>query len=66
MQRASTTKHKLSVHEGVKIICEQRGYEATTSSHLTEHKKAQPDGVTFDGGQCDYKSSWRSMLVRHV
>ena len=66
MQRASITKHKLSVHEGVMFICDQCGYEATTRSHLTEQKKAQPDGVTFDGGQCDYKSSWRSMLVRHV
>ena len=66
MQRASIKKQKLSVHEGVKFICDQCEYEATTKSHLTEHKKAQPDGVTFDGGQCDYKSSWRSMLVRHV
>ena len=55
-----------SVHEGVKFICDQCDYEATTRSHLAEHKKAQPDWVTFDCDQCDYKSSWRSKLVGHV
>ena len=52
MQRASIKKQKLSVHEGVKFICDQCEYEATRRSHITEHKKAQPDGVTFDGDQC--------------
>ena len=40
--------------------------EATTRSHITEHKKAQHDGVKFDCYQCHLKSSWRSMLVGHV
>ena len=48
MQRASIRKQKLSVHEGVNFICDQCEYEATRRSHLTEHKKAQSDGVTFD------------------
>ena len=39
MQRASVPKHKLSVHEGVKSLCDQCGYEATTRSHITEHKR---------------------------
>ena len=66
MQRASITKQKLSVHEVVMFICDQCEYEATRRSHISEHKKAQPDGVTFDGDQGDYKSSWRRMLVGHV
>ena len=41
MQRASLTKQKLSVHEGVKFICDQCEYAATTRSHFTEHKKVQ-------------------------
>ena len=40
--------------------------EATTRSHITEHKKAQHDGVKFYCDQCDFKSSWRSMLFGHV
>ena len=66
MQRASLTKQKLSVHKGVKFICDQCEYAATTRNQFTEHKKVQPDGVTFDCDQCDYKSSCRSMLVGHV
>ena len=66
MQRASIRKQKLSVHEGVKFICDQCEYEATRRSHVTEHKKAQPDGLTFDCDQCDNKSSWRRMLFGHV
>ena len=43
MQRASLTKQKLPVHEGVKLICDQCKYAATTRSHFTEHKKVQHD-----------------------
>ena len=59
MQRASLTKQKLPVHEGVKLICDQCKYAATTKSHFTEHKKVEHEGshftVTSDNCyQCDY------------
>ena len=47
MQRASLTKQKLPVHEGVKLICDQCKYAATTRSHFTEHKKVQHEGSHF-------------------
>ena len=70
MQRASLTKQKLSVHEGVKLICDQCEYAATTRSHFTEHKKVQHEGshfiVTSDNCyQCDYTAIQNWLPIRH-
>ena len=59
--------HIQSIHEGIKYVCNQCDYQATTQSNLTQHIEHKHEGVKYACKQCDYQGSMYGLRshIRH-
>ena len=64
--RRNLSRHRRSVHDGVKYACDQCGYQARFQGDLFRHIQSQHEGVKYVCDQCDYQAAQKCNLSEHI
>ena len=59
-QKQSLKIHQQSKHEGVRYVCNQCEYSATTRGDLKRHQESLHEGVLYSCDQCKYTATERT------
>jgi len=65
MHERHLTRHKESVHMGVRFTCDECEHSASSKYHLHRHKLAKHLGVRYPCDMCDYQAQRQHHLKRH-
>ena len=65
-QQCNLTRHKLSVHEGVRFKCDHCDYQATQKSWLKKHNQSIHEGFKYACDQCDYQAKKQVSIKLHI
>ena len=66
INKGNLTRHKESLHEGIRYNCDVCPYKATQPGNLKRHKLAKHEGIrAYNCDQCSYIATRKENLTRH-
>ena len=60
------TRHKQSIHEGMRYPCGDCDYQATDYSNLIKHRNSKHLGVKYPCPYCKYQATQKAHLKTHI